>query len=97
MKENKSEPQKLKLNQGFITQKVDGQVTVFSGEESILYTFNDTGALILQGLKLGWDDEKIIKSISTKFKVSAGDAEKDIADFKKTLLSKKILISADTE
>ena len=44
-----------KINQGFVTQKINNKTTIFSGEDSVLYTLNETAALIFSGIKLGWD------------------------------------------
>lgn len=80
------------LNPGYITQKVGNKTTVFSGEKSILITFNESAALIFQGLKLGWDDEKITEKLVASFEIEERTAKKDIADFTKELLDKKILL-----
>ena len=39
---------KFKINKGFITQKMDDKTVIFDGEESMLYSFNET-AVYYQG------------------------------------------------
>lgn len=80
-----------KLNQGFITQKIGDKTTIFSGEESILFTLNETGALIFNGIKLGWDNKKINKKLMEKYKITEVEALQDIREFTKELLLKKII------
>lgn len=86
---------KLKINKGFITQKIDDKTTIFSGEESKLYTLNDTAALIFQGLKLGWDEEKIAQKLNQKYGISTKEAMADIKNFKNELLGKNILVEGE--
>ena len=82
---------KYRLNKGFITQKVGSKTTVFSGEDSILYTFNNTASFIFNGLKLGWEKSKIIQGLVEKYGVKRTTAASDIEDFIKQLKTKKIL------
>ena len=84
-------PMKYKLNQGFITQKIDNKVTIFAGEESILHTLNETAAYIFQGLKLRWENKKIIKGLIEKFGATEKQAEEDLKEFTEVLLKKKII------
>lgn len=85
---------KFKLNQGFITQRIKDKTTIFSGEQSILYTLNEVAAYIFQGLKLGWDKKKIVGDLAKKYEISEKQAEKDVESFAKELLKKKILTSS---
>ncbi len=82
---------KYKLNQGFVTQKLKDKIVIFSGERSLLFTLNDTAAFIYNGIKLGWDEEKIIKSICVKFDVNESRAGKDVNECIKDLIKKNIL------
>jgi hypothetical protein len=82
---------KYVLNSGYITQKVGKKTTVFSGEKSMLFTFNESAALIFQGLKLGWDEEKITEKLVASFEIDPNAVGEDIQDFTKELLDKKIL------
>ena len=85
-------PTKYTLNSGYITQKVGDKTTVFSGEKSILFTFNESAAIIFQGLKLGWGENKITQKIIDSFTIDEEDAKKDIKEFIQELVDKKILI-----
>ncbi len=82
---------KYKLNQGFITQRIGNKTTVFAGEESILFTLNETAAYIFNGIKLGWTKEKIVEGLVKKYGASKIQAEKDILGFTQELLKKKII------
>ena len=86
---------KYKINQGFITQKIDEKTTIFSGEDSILHTLNDTAAYIFQGIKLGWEQEKIIAGLVETFGANPKEAEKDLNKFTDLLLKKKIISKED--
>ena len=82
-----------KINQGFITQKIENKLTIFEGEESLLHTLNKTAAYIFQGLKLGWEDKQITIGL-IKMGATQGEAEKDLKDFIQLLLKKGIIIEA---
>lgn len=82
---------RYKINIGFITQKIDDKTTIFSGEESLLHTLNDTATYIFQGLKLGWKEEKIIKGLIEKFGATQKQAKEDLEEFTKLLLKKKVI------
>jgi len=83
---------KLKINKGYITQKMGNKTTIFAGEESILYTLNETGSYIFQGVKLGWDKQEIARGLMEDFDVTKEDALKDIDSFIKNLQKKKVII-----
>ncbi len=84
-------PSPYKINKGFIVQKLDDKTAIFDGEESMLYTFNETATYIFQKLKLGWDKKKIIESMLKKYKIKEEKLVKDYDDLVKDLLKKKIL------
>lgn len=80
------------LNKGFITQKIGNKTTIFAGEESILFTLNETAAYIFNGIKLNWDYEKIVKGLIEKYNAPREQAEKDILVLIEELAVKKIII-----
>lgn len=86
---------RYKLNAGFITQKIDDKTTIFAGESSKLFTLNETGSFIFQGLKLGWEKEKIIGDLVKKFNVEKKQVEKDFQELLQELLDKKIIREAN--
>ena len=83
---------KYKINKGFITQKVGNKTTIFAGEESILYTLNDTASFIFQGLKLGWEKSKIVRGLIDKYETTKNEATKDMENLIRDLQKKKILV-----
>ncbi len=82
---------KYKINKGFIVQKVGNKQTIFDGEESALYTFNKTGSLIFEKIKLEWEKEKIVSYISKTFSITEKEAGEDFDEFTKELLNSKII------
>lgn len=73
------------------------KTTIFAGEESVLYTLNDTAAYIFNGLKLGWDNDRIIKGLVTKYDITPLEAEEDVEQFTKNLIANKIISLDETE
>lgn len=87
---------KYKINKGFIIQKLEDKTVIFDGEESVLYTFNETASFIFQKLKRGWEEEKIAQTLVKKYQVKLERVRKDIKELIKDLLERKI-ISVDKE
>lgn len=82
---------KYKINKGFIIQKLDDKTVIFDGEESILYTFNETASYIFKKLKLGWEIDKIVQALVKKYEVKEAKAKKDVKDLANDLKKKNIL------
>lgn len=83
---------KYVLNKGFITQRIENKTTIFSGENSMLFTLNETAAYIFNGIKLNWEYEKIVNGLVEKYKASRKQVEKDILILIEELEAKKIII-----
>ena len=64
---------------------------IFDGEESVLYTFNETAAFIFRKLKLGSSIAEIVKAMVMKYKIKETEAETDTKDLLRDLLAKKII------
>jgi len=82
---------KYKVQKGLIVQKLDDKITIFDGDESVLYTFNETASFIFSKLKLDWEKEKLIEALVKKYGISEKKAEKDISELIKELKEKKII------
>ena len=82
---------KYKINKGFIVQKVGDKSTIFDGEESVLYTFNKTGAAIFEKIKFGWDKDKIVSFLSKTYSINLKKAEEDFDEFMTELIKSKII------
>lgn len=79
------------ITKGLITQKLDNKTVIFDGEESALYTFNETASYVFLKIKAKWDEEKIILSLVKRYGVKEDRAKKDVKELVKDLLKKKII------
>ncbi len=84
-------PSPYKINKGYIVQKLDDKTAIFDGEESMLYTFNETATYIFQKLKSGWDKKKIIPAMLKKYKTKEEKLSSDFDDLIRELKAKKII------
>ncbi|MEK7597030.1 MAG: PqqD family protein [Patescibacteria group bacterium] len=84
---------KYKINKGLITQKLDNKTVIFDGDESILYTFNETASYIFKKIKSGEDEERIINLIVKRYQIKPEKAKKDLRDLLVDLKKKKIISS----
>jgi len=60
---------KYRINKGFIIQKLDDKTVIFDGEESVLYTFNETASEIFKLIKKGLKEKEIIEKIAKKYSI----------------------------
>lgn len=79
---------KLKIQKGFITQRIGDKITIFDSENSLLLTLNSTATFIFDRLKKGLETKKIVAELASKFEVTEENAKKDIDEFIKTLVKK---------
>ena len=84
---------KYKLNKGFVTQKLDEKTVIFDGEESVLYTFNETASEIFRLLKKNLEEKEIIEKITKKYLIKKEKVEKDFNELIADLKKKKIISS----
>lgn len=84
---------KLKIQKGYVTQRIGDKITIFDAENSLLLTFNSTATFIFDRLKKGIETEKIITLLTKEFKVTESKAKKDIEEFTKTLITKGLAVN----
>ncbi len=82
---------KYKINKGFISQKMGDTITIFSGEDSLLFTLNETASYIFKSIKSGNSDDRIIAGLVKKFGAPEKTAKTDLENFIKLMLKKKII------
>lgn len=82
---------KYKINKGFIVQKLDNKAVIFDGEKSVLYTFNDIAYFIFRKIKLGWEEQKIVTVIVSKYRVKETRIANDLKEIISDLKKKKII------
>jgi len=83
---------KYKIQKGLIVQKkIDKKTVIFDGEESILYTFNETAAEIFQLLKKGFKEKEIIEKLVKKYQTKPEKIKKDLSELINKLKKNKII------
>lgn len=88
---------KYKVNKGLITQKLDDKTVIFDGDESILYTFNETASYIFKKIKSGEDEKKIVDLIIKRYQIKPEKAKKDLIELISDLKKKKIISSVSSK
>ncbi len=81
----------MRVKKGILLEKLGKKFVAYDNETSNLHELNETAFLILQELKKGKAKQNIIKKLSSEFKVSQREAEKDFRDFLKELESKELI------
>ncbi len=82
---------KYKINKGFIVQKLDNKMVIFDGEESIIYTFNETASFIFKKLKSGVPEGDIVHMLIKRYGIKENKATKDLHELIADLKKKKII------
>ncbi len=86
-----------RINKGLITQKLDDKTVIFDGEESVLYTFNESASFIFKKIKKGEEKEKIIEMVEKKYDITKDRAEKDFNELITDLKKKRIISSSGSK
>lgn len=81
-----------RVQKGFIVQKLGDKLTIFDGEKSMLYTFNETAGLIFQQLKKGKTEQEIVKLFVKRYKITQDQVKKDVKELLRDLTAKKIVV-----
>lgn len=87
-----SKTTRYKINKGIIANVLDKRLTIFDGENSVLYTFNETATFIYNGIKKRLNDEQIVLKIEKKYKISHKKAGDDFKEFIEILKKEKIIL-----
>lgn len=83
---------KLQLNtHKFLFYNIGKKTLIYSGDNSLLYTFNDTASLIMSKLRLGWTLERIIDFISFQTGADKKVVKRDVEQFVSELLKNKLV------
>jgi len=83
---------KFRLKHGLITERIEGSLTVFNGENSEIITFNRTAQEIFRKIKSGWTVIQIARYLCRKYKASEEIMVEDIRELIRPLIDKKILL-----
>lgn len=82
---------KYKINKGFIVQKLDDKTVIFDGEESVLYTFNESASYIFRELKKETDESIIVQKMTKNYSIKEEKAKQDMKELISDLRKKKII------
>ncbi len=82
---------KYKIKKGFVSQKMGDKITVFDGEESTLYTFNESATFIFEKMKQGLGEIKIKELLTKNYGISEEAAGHDFKEMVLDLKKKKII------
>lgn len=58
--------------------EVGGKIVVFDMEKSQFYIFNPTASLIIEKLKLGWGENRILQELLKEYDIDKARAERDL-------------------
>lgn len=82
---------KYRTQKGLIVQKLGKETVIFDGEESVLYTLNQTASEIFKMLKKGLSEEEIVEKMVKKYSIKKERAEKDVRELVEELIKKGIV------
>lgn len=82
------------LNKSFIVQQLGDKTIIFDGNDSVLYTLNETATFILHKMKRGLSKEEILKKLLQRYAVTQKKALADLENLFKILQSKNVLLKS---
>lgn len=82
---------KYKIKKGAVVQKVPEGIIIFDAEESKLYTFNETGALIFTLLKNGSTKSYVVEKLTKEYDISPEQASREVMSFMERLKTLEIV------
>jgi hypothetical protein len=82
---------KYHVQKGLIVQKLGKETVIFDGEESVLYTLNETASEIFKMIKKGLSEEEIVEKMVKKYSIKKEKAEKDVKELVEGLIKKGIV------
>ena len=84
------------INKELVSQTMGKKIIIFDGEKSLLFTLNDTGAVIFNKLKKGLNTQEIKSYLQKQYGLTKVQAKRDVDDFISVLLKKKIIKISNT-
>lgn len=82
---------KYKVNKNLILQVLDNNLVGFDINNSYLFTFNEVAEYIFKKIKIGWEEEKIISTLATRYKKPLSPLKKDVKKTIKDMIKYKII------
>lgn len=80
-----------KINPEISIKKIADEIFMYNRQQSLIHSFNETGALILEAIQNQLDTEQICQKISSEYQIDANEVRKDTVEFIETLLQKEII------
>ncbi len=81
-----------KINPEISIKKIADEIFMYNRQQSLIHSFNETGALILESIQNELDIEQICQKISFEYEIDAKEAREDTLQFIETLLQQKIIL-----
>ncbi len=80
-----------KINTGYIVQELEGSLTIFDPEQSILFNLNETASYIFNKLKKGKAVTEIVSALTKQYDASQKHLLADVDEILQTMLKNKII------
>ena len=84
----------FKINPEISIKKIADEIFMYNRQQSLIHSFNETGALILESIQNQLDTEQICQKISSEYEIDAKTATEDTLQFIEILLQQKIIQKA---
>jgi len=78
----------------YMVERLNVEIFLFNAGESMMYSFKNSGLIIIQGLRKGLGKKDIIKNLVSLYHISKEMAVRDFDSFVQKLIKIKILYEA---
>ncbi len=83
---------RYKVNKGHITEYIDETLVIFDGENSVLFSLNETATFIFNQIKSGKSSKRIIKALTERYDIDETKARNDLNRLLKQMETEDIIL-----
>ncbi len=81
----------FKINPEISLKKIADEIFMYNRQQSLIHSFNETGALILESIQQQMDIEQICQKVVSQYEIGPQEAREDILQFIESLLQQNII------
>lgn len=79
------------INPEISVKKIADEIFMYNRQQSLIHSFNETGALILESIQEQKNIEQICQKVVSQYEIDPHEAQEDILQFLEALLQQNII------
>lgn len=82
----------FKINPEISVKKIADELFMYDRQQSLIHSFNECGALILESIQKQLDIDQICLEITSQYEIDVKEAREDLLQFIETLVQQNIIM-----